>query len=111
MKDQEMYKGFLTQEQQEEYQKYLKNRLGANDPTFAECEKNVKGWTKVEWEKLTKEFESICKEISQAMEKGLEVDVPEVQEIIPRHHKWLKKFWTPNQESYTGLGRIYMGFE
>ena len=31
--------------------------------------------------------------------------------VIRRHHSWLKKFWTPNRESYAGLGEGYTGFE
>jgi DNA-binding transcriptional MerR regulator len=111
MKDQEMYHGFLTKKQQAEYQKYLKNRLGSDDSTLEECENNVKNWTKAEWEKSSKEFDSICKELSKALEKELKVDSPEVQGIVALHHKWIKKFWTPNRESYTGLGLGYMEFE
>lgn len=111
MKDQEMYHGFITKEKQAEYQKYLKNRLGADDSTLEECEKNVKNWTKADWEKSSKEFDRICKELSKAMEKGLKIDSTEVQDIIASHHKWIKQFWTPNRESYTGLGLGYMEFE
>ena len=38
-------------------------------------------------------------------------DLPEVHAVIERHHVWLKKFWTPNRESYTGLGMGYTGVE
>jgi hypothetical protein len=34
-----------------------------------------------------------------------------VQAVIRRHHSWLKKFWTPNRESYTAIGEGYTGFE
>lgn len=111
MKDQEMYHGFLTKEQQAEYQKYLKNRLGDEDTTLAECEQNVKNWTKADWEKSGKEFDSICKELSRLMEKEFTIDSKEVQSIIAKHHKWLEKFWTPKRDSYIGLGRTYMEFE
>ncbi|MFZ4674077.1 MAG: MerR family transcriptional regulator [Chlamydiia bacterium] len=111
MKDQEMYCGFLTKEQQAEYQQYLKNRLGPEDSTIEESENNVKNWTKGDWEKSNKEFDAICKALAKAMEEGLKIDSPEVQSIVALHHKWIKQFWTPNRESYKGLGLGYMEFE
>jgi DNA-binding transcriptional MerR regulator len=111
MKDQEMYQGFLTKEQQAEYQNYLKNRLGEGDSTLAESEKNVKDWTKNEWEKSAKEFGCICKELATMMEVGLKIDSSEVQAVIRKHYKWLKQFWIPNRDSYIGLGQGYIEFE
>ena len=37
-----------------------------------------------------------------AIEQKLAADSPEVQKVIRRHYEWLKQFWTPNRESYTG---------
>jgi len=106
MKDQEMYHGFITKEENAEYQKYIKNRFGEKE--LAECEKNVKGWTKADWEKSAGELDSICKELAKLLEKGLKVQSLEVQSVVAKHHKWLKKFWTPNKTSYAGMGQMYM---
>jgi hypothetical protein len=27
--------------------------------------------------------------------------------VTDRHHTWLSRSWTPNRESYTGLGELY----
>lgn len=45
MKDTAMYRGF-SKEKQAEYEKYMKDKIGADHPSFAECEKNTKNWTK-----------------------------------------------------------------
>ncbi len=111
IQDQEMYNGFLTGEQQAEYQKYLKNRLKPDDSSLEECENNVKNWTKAEWERSSEEFDRICKALSKAMGMGAKVDAPEVQSIVASHYKWIKTFWVPNRESYIGLGLGYMEFE
>jgi hypothetical protein len=30
-----------------------------------------------------------------------------VLDVLDGHHRWLTGFWTPNRESYTGLGNVY----
>ena len=33
-------------------------------------------------------------------------DAP-VQEAVAGHYRWITQYWTPNRESYTGLGDLY----
>lgn len=110
MKDQEMYVGF-SKEKQLEYQAYLKNRIGEDHPSFTQSEKNVKHWTKQEWEDSSKEFGIICEELAKLMKKDFVADSSEVQIVIKKHYDWLKQYWTPNRESYVGLGQGYIEFE
>jgi DNA-binding transcriptional MerR regulator len=110
MKDQEMYSGFSAKEQAE-YQTYLKHRFGENHPSFAECENNLKQWTGKDWESSNKEADGLFKELVKRLEEGCKVDSTDVQGIIRKHYAWIKKFWTPDRASYTGLGQVYMGFE
>lgn len=39
---------------------------------------------------------------------GAAPESPEVQAVIADHHRWIGKQWTPDRESYTGLGRLYV---
>ena len=109
MKDQELFLGF-SPEKQEEYEEYLKNQLG-DHPAFSEAKRNVKNWKKAEWNKSSQEWNSICMDLAKLLERQLSVDSQEVQTVIRRHYEWLKHFWTPNRESYTGLGLGYTAFE
>ncbi len=111
MKEQDFYNGFITKEKQAEYMAYLKNKLGADHPSFAECEKNVKNWTKADWARYQKESDENMKALAKLMEQKLAPDSPEVQTIVRKGYEWIKKFWTPNRESYTGLGQGYTEFE
>lgn len=111
MKEEEMYQGFLTKEKQEEYTAYLKNRLGEDHPGFTECEKNVKNWTKADMDRSAKEIDLITQELAKLWEKKFSPNSPEVQAVIRKHCAWIRKFWTPNKESYTGLGQAYTEFE
>ena len=109
MKDQELYLGF-SPETQEEYEKFLQDKLG-DHPSFNESKRNVKNWTKAEWNKSSQEWNSICADLGKLLKKQMSVDSKEVQGVIRRHYEWLKQFWTPNRESYTGMGMGYTGFE
>jgi hypothetical protein len=102
MKDQEMYLGF-SKEEQAKHEKYLIDRYGDEmKEGIAESKRKVKEWKKADWEKSGKEFENICQDLVKLMDDQLETSSPEVQSIIRRHYQWLKKFWTPNKESYAG---------
>lgn len=109
MKDQELFSGF-NPEKQEEYEEYLKNQLD-DLPAFAEAKENVKNWKKSDWSDAAQGWDTICADLSQALEKQLAPASKEVQRITANHYKWLKQFWTPNRESYTGLGLNYTSFE
>lgn len=110
MDDQGLYKGFAP-EKQAEYERYLMNRIGADHPAFAESKRNVKGWTKADWEKVLKEWDVICRDLAALFRRKLKADAPEVQAVVARHHAWLKNFWTPDRESYAGLGMGYTELE
>lgn len=111
MTEEEMYNGFITKEKQKEYEAYLKNKLGEDHHSFAECEKNMKGVTKAQWEKIWKESDANMRELATLKEKDLSLSSSEEQVVIRNHYEWLKGFWTPNKESYTALGQGYTGFE
>ena len=110
MNDQEMYCGF-SKEKQAEYVAYLKNRLGAEHPSFAECDKNVKNWTKADWEKYKQESDLNMKTLAKLMEGQFSASSTEVQAVVRKNYEWLKRFWTPNKESFSDLGQMYTEFE
>jgi len=110
MKDQEMYWGF-SKEKQAEYEKYLVDRFGSEmKNTIEESHQKTKNWTKADWEKSSKEYGELCKELVQWMGKA-KATSPQVQDLIRRHYAWIKKFWTPTKDSYVGLSELYMGPE
>ena len=94
-----------------EYLAYLKNRLGADHSSFTECEKNMKHWSKADWAKYKQESDENMKELVKLIEKQFSAGSSEVQDIVRKNCGWIKKFWTPNRESLTGLGQMYTEFE
>lgn len=111
MKEEDMYDGFITKEKQEEYITYLKNRLGEENPSFAECEKNSKNKTKGDVEKAKKDCDAAFKEFARLKEDRFSPSSPEVQEGILRLYNWVKQFWTPDKESFPALGQMYTELE
>jgi MerR family transcriptional regulator, thiopeptide resistance regulator len=110
MKDKDLYQGFAP-EKQAEYEEYIKNKFGVDNQAWLESQKNVKKFTKADWEKNGQEWDAICKDLAAQLAKHVSPDATAVQSVIRRHHAWLKKFWTPNRESYAGLGEGYTSFE
>jgi MerR family transcriptional regulator, thiopeptide resistance regulator len=106
MKSREMFVGF-DPKQQAKHEQYLIERFGEGAKrNIAESKRKVKDWTKADWEKSGAAFGEICKDLVTLMGQQLPGDSSEVQEIIRRHHQWLKQFWTPTRESYVGHSQL-----
>jgi MerR family transcriptional regulator, thiopeptide resistance regulator len=112
MKEEDMYEGFtITKEKQAEYLTYLKNRLGEEHPSFAECEKNSKKWTQMDTEKAKKEGDATFREFAKLKEKQVSPSSPEVQALVLKLYNWVKQFWTPDKVSFPALGQMYTELE
>jgi DNA-binding transcriptional MerR regulator len=106
MKGQELFAGF-DPAQQARYEQQLIDRFGDGmKERIEQSKKKVKNWTKADWEKSGTAFVEICQDLARLMGEGLAEDSPEVQAVIRRHYEWLKRFWTPDRESYAGHSRM-----
>lgn len=104
MKEQEFYEGF-DRAKQKEYEQLLIDRFGEKvKKTFAECERNVKNWSKEDWDRTRKDFNEICGKLAKLMDK--KPGSKAVQEQVRQHYHMLKRFWTPTKESYPAHGRL-----
>jgi len=111
MKPAELFRGF-DEKKQAEYEQQLIDRFGEKmREGIAQSRRKVKDWTRADWERSGKEWDDICKGLVSAMGRKLAADSNEVQGLIRRHYEWLKKFWTPNRESYSGHGRFILESE
>lgn len=111
MKDHEIYLGF-SKEKQDEYQKYLINRFGGKiEDSIQQSNEKVKNMNKEDFEKSKKDWIHILDDLAKLWKKQAPVDSVEVQKIVRKHYEWLKKYWTPDRNSYAGMGQGYVGFE
>jgi DNA-binding transcriptional MerR regulator len=104
--DDALFEGFST-EKQSEYEAYLIDHGVAAD-VIARSHANVKTWSKADFASMRAEMADIEASVSAAMAREMPADAPDVQTLIARHHQWVRRFWTPNRETYTGLGRLYV---
>jgi DNA-binding transcriptional MerR regulator len=111
MKSQELFVGF-DPKQQAKHEQYLINRYGEGmKKGIAQSKRKVKNWTKADWEKSGGDFNQICEDLVGCMSRNLAAESSEVQGVIRRHYEWLKRFWTPNRESYAGHSLLITGSE
>lgn len=68
--------------------------------------KRIEKLSKKQWKEVKEEGGAIALEMAKLMDHSPGSD--EVQILVRRHHAWIKNFWTPNAESYKGLGRGYV---
>jgi MerR family transcriptional regulator, thiopeptide resistance regulator len=106
MKSRELFVGF-NPEEQAKHEQYLIDRYGEGmRERIEQSKRKVKNWTKANWEKSGAAFVEICKDLTALMGRQLPGDSREVQDVIRRHHQWLKQFWTPTRESYAGHSQL-----
>jgi MerR family transcriptional regulator, thiopeptide resistance regulator len=107
MKENEMYLGF-DKEKQAAYEDELIKKYGESARAHIdESKQRTQNWTKRDFEKVQQEYDKIHKELIALIQKGISANAPETQKIIERHYQVVKRFWTPNRESYRQLGQNY----
>jgi DNA-binding transcriptional MerR regulator len=75
--------------------------------TAVESRQRVKGWSKEKWAAVNRQGADATAKLAELAKAGLAADDPRVLDAVAAHHEWLQQHWTPNAESYTGLGRLY----
>jgi len=57
------------------------------------------------------EHEAICAAIAELAGAAANPASASAQDIVARHFVWVSRLWTPNAQSYTGLGQMYVDDE
>lgn len=58
-----------------------------------------------------RESQAIGEGLAACLAEGLAPDDERTQALVARHHAQIATFWTPNRESYRGLGQMYVDDE
>ena len=119
MKGKKFFAGF-DPAQQARHEQYLIDRFGEGMKERIELSKRrIMDWTKTDWEKSGWVFVELCQDLAHLIDRRAAEDSAEVQAVVRRHYEWLKRFWTPNKESYAGhslliedseLGKAYEAY-
>jgi DNA-binding transcriptional MerR regulator len=101
----EIFEGF-TDERQEEYLDFLAES-GVSQEVIEQSKAKVRHWTKEQWLENKKENDELYATVVKAIEAGSSPESSEVQALMEKHYQLTKIFWTPNRETYIGLGELY----
>lgn len=95
-------------EQQAQWETELVARYGESAREhIAESKRRMGALTSADGEALSELLVDIEKRIIDCIDSGLAADDVLVQALIHEHFLWVNRFWTPNADSYSGLGDLY----
>jgi DNA-binding transcriptional MerR regulator len=108
MKMEELFEGFDA-DRQARYEEELVERYGegAKDH-IAESKAKMSGWDKPAADRFLAELQEISEAYAALFDAAVAVDAPQALELTDRHYRWVCLSWTPDRESYTGLGQLYV---
>lgn len=106
MKASEVFEG-ADDAQQEKWEQELAAKHPEAADHIAESKKQMSGWSKEDGVLIQKELAEIDSRLVELIEAGVEPDDARTQSVIADHFHWVSQFWTPNAESYIGLGDMY----
>jgi DNA-binding transcriptional MerR regulator len=98
------FEGFDSAKQ-EELREEARQRWGAEQVDAANA--HVKDKSKEWWQSQGAEWTAQLSALVELIDAGRQPGDTEVLDVLDGHCRWLSGYWTPNRESYTGLGDLY----
>ena len=68
----------------------------------------VQDWTSADWAAYKSDAAAVTDRIADLFDAGVPTDDPRVLDAVDGHYRLVSRFWTPDRESYTGLGQMYV---
>jgi DNA-binding transcriptional MerR regulator len=90
---------------QAELQEEARQRWGAEQVDAANA--RVKDKSKQWWQEQGEQWSAKLNTLVELIDAGHEPADAAVQDVVEGHYGWISQHWTPNRESYTGLGDLY----
>ena len=104
MSEETMFEGFENPYRDEVVERWGEDAAKAS-------ERRMRSWTPEQAEHAKRGWFEALARVGEHQRAGTAPDDPAVLDAVAVHHAWLRNFWEPNAESYTGLGRMYSGDE
>ncbi|HYN93896.1 MAG TPA: MerR family transcriptional regulator [Pilimelia sp.] len=102
-----LFEGFDAQ-RQAGYEAELVERYGDGMAThLEESKRRVAGLSSADAERVQAQWADFAPRLVALIEAGAKVDDARVQAVIADHYRWVTNFWTPDRDSYPGLGDLY----
>ena len=106
MKSSDIFEG-ADDAQQEKWEQELVEKNPDAASHIAESKRRMSGWSKEDGTLIQKELAEIDARLVELIDAGVAPEDPRTQEVIADHFRWVSQFWSPNAESYVGLGDMY----
>jgi MerR family transcriptional regulator, thiopeptide resistance regulator len=90
---------------QEELREEARQRWGAEQVDAANA--HVKDKPKEWWQSQGRQWAEQLNVLVALIDAGHQPGDAEVLDALDGHYQWISGYWTPNRESYTGLGDLY----
>ena len=109
MKPEQWFDGFeIDSERQARYEEELVERYGEEVRTEVTASKiRMRGWSEEKSAAVQRQWAEVGTRIGALLDEGVPPDDPRALDAFDAHYRWICHFWTPNRESYTGLGQLY----
>ena len=103
----ELFEGFTDRSAQLEEELVGEHGNGVREH-FRTARAATKDWTREDYLAAQRRGEQVEDKVLAVMRAGAAPDSPEALEVMAEHYRGVTQFWTPDRESYTGLGRLYV---
>lgn len=105
MNDNDLYAG-IAPETRERWEREAEQRWGKE--AVEDSTAKMKALSKEEVAQMKREMEEIRDEFARLFREGADPASDEVQAVTHRHYAWVSRSWTPDADSFRGLGRLYV---
>jgi DNA-binding transcriptional MerR regulator len=106
MRNVELFEGF-DPKAQAKFEDYLVKQGITTQSELDKSWGNIKNWSKEDYEQYKQRWVRVDHGLRAAMKNNVPVDTEEVQNLVREHYDMVKVFWTPDRNSYIGLGSMY----
>lgn len=107
MTPEELFDGFDAEKQQE-YERELVERYGPQvQEHIDESWRRIGTFTKADVAAVNEEYAEIGRRLVALIDADVPTDDPAVLDVMADHYAIVARFWTPDAESYAGLGDLY----
>ncbi len=92
-------------------EKYGQDQSAGIDEKFASSEEVTRNWTDADYQDSMAAAREIDERLAALVRAGAAPDGAETFAVLDDHYAALTAFWTPDRDSYTGLGQMYAEHE
>jgi len=75
---------------------------------FRTADEATQHWTASDYSEAQRRSDDLDEAVLAVMRSGAAPDSPAALAVMAEHYRAVTRFWTPDRDSYTGLGRLYV---